>query len=76
MRTILGKLNGELLLNLATQAAPYCSHVDAAVAYAEKSDHPLLKSCKEHQLRLNFFGLLDEDGAVSLPFLKELLAWV
>lgn len=75
MRTILGKLNGELLLNLAIQAAPYCSSVDAAVAYAAGSDHPLLKSCKEHQLRLNFFGLLDEDGAVSLPFLKELLAW-
>jgi len=68
-------LNGELLINTANLAAPFCSHVDAAVAYAEGKDHPLLSSCKKHELHLSFYGLLDEEGAVGLPLLRELLAW-
>jgi HKD family nuclease len=75
MRVILGKLNDELLLNLATGAASFCSEVDAAVAYAESKDHPLLRTCKEKGLKLTFFGLLDDDGAVSPVLLKELLSW-
>lgn len=75
MRVVLGKLNGELLANLAVQAAPFCSQVDAAVAYAHGSDHPLLRTCKERGLRLAYYGLLDEGGAVGVSFLRELLAW-
>lgn len=75
MRVILGKLNDELLLNLATGAAAFCSQVDAAVAYAESKDHPLLQTCKQKNLRLTFYGLLDEDGAVGFGLLKELLSW-
>lgn len=75
MRTILGNLNGELLINLGLRASSFSTQVDAAVAYATGSDHPLLNVCKEKGLRLNFFGLLDEDGAVSVSFLKELLSW-
>jgi hypothetical protein len=75
MKVILGMLNNELLINLASRAGTFCSQVDAAVAYAQGSDHPLLKACKEKGLKLTFYGLLDEDGAVGVPFLKELLAW-
>lgn len=75
MKLLLGKLNDELLLNLANRAAAFCSQVDAAVAYAEGFDHPLLKACKESGLRLVFYGLLDDGGAVGATFLRELLSW-
>jgi len=75
LKLVLGKLNNELLLNLALRAGPFCSEVHAAVAYAEGTDHPLLKACKEKDLKLTFYGLLDEDGAVGLPLIKELLSW-
>jgi PLD-like domain len=75
MRLILGKLNDELLFNLATSAAASCSEVTAAVAYAESKDHPLLRTCKDRGLKLTFFGLLDAGGAVSAGLLKELLSW-
>jgi predicted metal-dependent phosphoesterase TrpH len=75
MRVILGKLNDELLLNLATSAASFCSEVEAAVAYAESKDHPLLQTCKQKGIKLTFFGLLDEEGAVSPMLLRELLSW-
>lgn len=55
MRVILGKLNGELLLTLATNAATFCSEVDAAVAYAEGGNHPLVQTCKAKGLKLRFF---------------------
>ena len=75
MRVILGKLNNELLHNLATGAAPFCTRVDAAVAYANSKDHPLVEVCRSKKLRLTFYGLFDEDDAVSPALLKELLAW-
>lgn len=75
MKVVLGKLNNELLVNLAARAGKICSEVHAAVAYAEGADHPLLKACKENKLKLRFFGLLNEDGAVGVPFLRELLSW-
>lgn len=59
MNVILGKLNDELFVNIASRAAPFCSQVDAAVDYAGGNDHPLIKSCKERALRLTFYGLLD-----------------
>jgi hypothetical protein len=75
MKVILGKLNKEWLRDLATEAVRFCSHVDAAVAYVTSRTHPLLAVCKEHQLRLTLYGLLDENGAVSPVVIKELLAW-
>lgn len=47
MKAVLGKLNDELLINLGLRAGAFCTQVDAAVAYAEGADHPLLKVCKE-----------------------------
>src|SRR5690606_2313891 len=67
MKAVLGKLNNELLINLTIRASPFCSHVESAIAYAEGSDHPLLRTCKQENLRLVFYGLLDEHGAVSVP---------
>ncbi|GEJ56658.1 phospholipase D family protein [Anaeromyxobacter diazotrophicus] len=75
MKVILGKLNNELLANLAFQAAAFCTEVEAAVAYAHGSDHPLLRVCEEKGPRLVFYGLLDDSGAVGISFLKTLLAW-
>jgi PLD-like domain len=75
MKVILGKLNDELLVNVTTRAIPFCSQVDVAVAYADGKDHPFITKCKEKGLRVSFYGLLDEDGAVSPGLLRELLAW-
>ena len=75
MKLVLGKLNDELLLNLAIQAGAFCSRVDAAVAYADSKDHRFIESCKEKGMYLTFYGLLDEGGAVSPGLLRELLAW-
>lgn len=75
MKVVLGKLNDELLTNLAFRGGASSSEVHAAVAYAEGSEHALLKACKEKGLKLTFYGLLDERGAVGVPFLKELLSW-
>lgn len=75
MRAILGKLNDELLVNLAREASRFCRHVDAAVAYTGRPDHPFIQECKEKRIRLRFFGLLDEGCAVSATFLQELLSW-
>lgn len=75
MKLVLGKLNDELLINLAIRAGAFCSHVDAAVAYADSKDHPFIQSCKEKGIHLTFYGLLDEGGAVSPGLLRELLAW-
>src|SRR5262245_36410999 len=75
MRVVLGALNGELLANLAYQAAAFCSEVEAAVAYAHGPDHPLLRICEEKRLRLVFYGLLDHSGAVGVSVLKKMLAW-
>jgi hypothetical protein len=75
MKLVLGKLNDKLLINLAIRAGAFCSHVEAAVAYAEGKDHPFIQACKEKGLHLTFYGLLDEGGAVSPGLLRELLAW-
>lgn len=75
MKPILGKLNNQWLLNLATNAVPYCSHVDAAVAYVTKKDHPFLVLCKKHRLVLTLYALLDDEGAIDPDVLEELLAW-
>lgn len=75
MKVVLGKLNSELLVNIAIKAVPFCSQVDAAVAYATGHDHQLIRLCKEKEIRLNFIGLLDEGGAVSPSLLRELLRW-
>jgi hypothetical protein len=75
MKLVLGKLNDELLINLAIRAAPFTSQVDAAIAYADSKDHPLITSCKDKGLHLTFYGLLDQGGAVSPGLLRELLTW-
>ena len=73
MKVVLGDLNDELLINIAAKAGSFCSRVDAAVAYAER--HKFFDLCKDQGLRLTFYGLLDEEGAVSPALVSELLAW-
>lgn len=73
MKLVLGTLNDELLTNIANQAASFCTQVDVAVAYADR--HPFFDGCKEQGLRMTFYGLLDDEGAVSPALLAELLAW-
>lgn len=73
MKTILGQLNGEFLLNLTTRAAKYASRVSAAVAYAEPN-HPFFNACRAKGLHVTFYGLLDERGAVAPALLADLLS--
>lgn len=71
MKAILGKLNDELLTNLMNKAMPFADSVQAAVAYAQP--HPFFETCKKHGLRLTYYGLLDEESAVSTALLRDLL---
>lgn len=73
MRLVLGKLNRVRLPNLMREAVPYCTEVEAAVAYA--SDLELVEHCVKAGLSLTYYGLLDEDGeGVALPVLRRLHA--
>ncbi|MGI4902542.1 MAG: hypothetical protein ACRYG5_12920 [Janthinobacterium lividum] len=72
MQVVTGELNGVRLINLMHDAVGKCSRVTAAVAYAT-SNTPFFAHCREHDLFLDFYGLLDEDAAVSVPVLQEML---
>lgn len=72
MRIVMGELNGVRLLQLMNDSVGKCSHVTAAVAYATRSD-PFFEHCREQRTPLDFYGLLDEDAAVSVPLLRFML---
>jgi hypothetical protein len=72
MEVVLGGLNGIYLKELLTRALPACPYVQAAVAYAEGS-HEFFERCKESEVRLQFYGLLDESVPVSLRVLELFL---
>ena len=72
MRTVMGEMNGVRLRELMTGAEGRCSRVTAAVAYATQNN-PFFESCINNKIFLEFFGLLDEDAAVSIPVLQQLL---
>lgn len=73
MRVVMGEMNGVRLLDLMNGSVGKCSRVSAAVAYATRRD-PFFDHCAEHGTPLDYYGLLDEDGAVSLPLLEDMLA--
>ncbi|AUX30526.1 MULTISPECIES: phospholipase D family protein [Sorangium] len=71
MQTILGKINGTFLVNLLTQSYPVSKSIRAAVAYAELHE-PLIDHLRRHpEVRLKFYGRMDETGAVAV----QLLDW-
>ena len=68
MRLILGGVNGDYLRNITVNAASDTNEVIAAVAYA--TDETLLfEWCWTNNIRLTFYGRLDDDVAVrkALP---------
>lgn len=72
MQAVMGSMNGVWLQNVMTAASAKASRVTAAVAYANTSD-PFFEHCFSKGLYLDFYGLLDEDCAVSIPVLERLL---
>jgi hypothetical protein len=72
MQVVMGEMNGVRLINLMSGAAGKCSRVTAAVAYATQNS-PFLDHCLANKIPLDFFGLLDEDEAVSVPLLQQML---
>jgi hypothetical protein len=72
MQVVMGELNGVRLLNLMHGAVGRCSRVTAAVAYAT-ANNPFFEHCRDHGLFLEFFGLLSDDEAVSVPVLQDML---
>ncbi len=72
MRVVLGALNGVYLKELLEQALLVSPSVRAAVAYAGGS-HEFFERCRESAIRVQYFGLLDHTGAVSLPVLDTFL---
>ncbi len=73
MQTILGKLNGTFLVNTLTQSYPVSKSIRAAVAYADYHE-PLVEHLRRHpEVRLKFYGRMDETSAVSLRLLDWFL---
>lgn len=72
MRVVLGALNGVYLKELLEQALVVSPLVRAAVAYADGS-HEFFERCRGSTIRVQYFGLLDHTGAVSLPVLDIFL---
>lgn len=72
MRVVMGELNGVRLLDLMNASVGKCNRVTAAVAYASQTD-PFFEHCKRQGVHLEFFGLLDDTGAVSRPVLRFML---
>ena len=72
MRVVMGEMNGVRLLDLMNLSVGKCSRATAAVAYASRSD-PFFEHCVASGIPVDFYGLLDETGAVSLPVLQFML---
>ena len=73
MNIVMGELNGVRLFQIMLDAASKCSRVTAAVAYATPNN-PFFKHCRENNLHLDFYGLLDKDEAVAIPLLETFLS--
>lgn len=72
MKMVMGALNGVRLQNLMTAAAGKCSRATAAVAYAT-ANNEFFDHCLSQGIYVEYYGLLDEDEAVSIPVLEKLL---
>ena len=72
MQIVMGGLNGVWLENLMSSSVGKASRVTAAVAYATQNC-PFFEHCKNNGLPLTFYGLLDEDEAVSIELLQQML---
>ncbi|CAJ0691445.1 phospholipase D family protein [Ralstonia holmesii] len=72
MQVVMGEMNGVRLLELMRGAVGNCSRVTAAVAYASQGA-PFFQHCIDNKIFLEFFGLLDEEAAISVPLLEQLL---
>jgi len=72
MKVVMGALNGVRLIDLMNGATGHCSRVTAAVAYAT-GNNPFFDHCLKEGIFLDFYGLLDEDGAVAVAVLQKLL---
>lgn len=72
MKLVMGGLNKVWLRGLLDESIPYCRRIRAAVAYAQ-SGHELFDHCKKQGVALEFYGLLDGEGAVSPALLADLL---
>lgn len=68
----MGALNGVRLFDLMNGSTGRCSRVTAAVAYATGSNQ-FFDHCLSEKMPLEFYGLLDEDGAVAVAVLQKLL---
>lgn len=72
MKMVMGALNGVRLQNLMTASVGKCSRVTAAVAYAT-ANNDFFEHCFNQNTYVEYFGLLDEDEAVSIPVLERLV---
>ena len=72
MRVVMGEMNEVRLLEIMNGAAGQCSRVTAAVAYATDANI-FFQHCFDNKIFVEYFGLLDEDTAVSIPVLERLL---
>lgn len=73
MKLVMGELNRVWLRDLLAASRVSCRSIHAAVAYAQ-DNHLLFEHCKEHEVRLWYFGLLDESDAVPVALLERLLS--
>lgn len=72
MQLVMGGLNKVWLRDLLTRSIGRTRSIVALVAYAQ-ANHDLFDHCRRHNVELDFYGLLDEEGAVSPTLLADLL---
>lgn len=72
MQVVMGGVNGVWLTDLMSAATGRCNRVTSAVAYAT-DNNPFFEHCIKNGILVDYFGLLDEDGAVAVAVLKRLL---
>lgn len=73
VKTVLGQLNREYLVNLLTDSYPTAKSIRMAVAYADFHE-PVVKHIGEHpEVRLKLYGRMDHTGPVSMKLLEWFL---
>ncbi len=71
MKLVAAGVNGVYLDELLKASPPYTSKVEAAVAFAH--DSTFFDFLWERNIPLTYYGLLSEEGAVSLSIIKKFL---
>jgi hypothetical protein len=73
MKLVMGGINRVWLDDLLNESKLACKTIRAAVAYSQ-AGHRLFEHCKDNDVRLIYYGLLDEEEATPVAVLEHFLS--